>query len=160
MYDLRGHWRAHKSSFYLDIFQIYYLYDKIFSYYKVWPQRSIMVTWGYLKISKSSSSAIYVLFNAESSTTLQKCKNYDDTNFYFDGVWPPKSSKVIWDHFYAKTILAHSLMDWFWEEKNGMNANIMKIKFFINFITFMLLRSFVIFVFKTLRPNYNIDLRS
>ena len=45
-------------------------------------------------------------------------------------------------------------------KKNGMNANIMKIQFFINYITFMLLRSFVIFDFKTFRPNYIIDLRS
>ena len=41
---------------------------------------------GKIKISKSSFSAIYFLFNAESFKTFQECQHYEDANFSLNAV--------------------------------------------------------------------------
>ena len=68
-------------------------------------QRSLKVIYSHLEISKY----IYFIFNAESFKTFQEYQHYQDTNFSLNAVG--MTSKVIQDHIYAKTILAHSFMD-------------------------------------------------
>ena len=66
---------------------------------------------GHLKISKSSFSAIYFLFNAQSFKIF-----YKNVNILKTQIFHQRPSKIIKDHSFAKIFLAHPFMDRFWRK--------------------------------------------
>ena len=131
---------------------------------KVWPQRPLKITKGYLKISKLSFSAIYFCLTLNLFVNFSRMSTL--WRFKFLIKWS-MASKVIQGYIrpllcknYSSTFVYGPIL-----MKICMNANIMKTQFFHWIIcdlkfTFMLLRSFVIFYFKTFWSKYNLDLRS
>jgi hypothetical protein len=109
---------------------------------------------GHLKISKSSFSAIYCLFNAQSFKIFFK-----NVNIFKTQIFHQRPSKIIKDHSFAKIFLAHTFMDRFWRKlvwmlKPRRHFHVMEKRTFVIFLlittlTYVLMTSFVLVLIKT-----------